>query len=120
MRTENETAKSPCGGRDVGAFRICKAFRKEPKSTERQHVEVAHNGIHHVEGQVLLALLDVPKIKLLATHTGCYGSLRLALFHSQTRYRGAKNLSWRVGFSRNVRSNWLGHTVIVADRFLLI
>src|ERR1700691_1918756 len=119
MRAEHKAARSPCGG-GGRAFRIHEFFSEQPESTQRQHIEVAHDGIHHVEGQVLLALLNVPKIKFLATHTGRYSSLRLALFHSQTRYREAKYFSWRIGFPRNIRSNRLGHTVIVADRSLLI
>ena len=78
MRAEHKAAKSPCGG-GGRAFRIHEFFSEQPESTQRQHIEVAHDGIHHVEGQVLLALLNVPKIKLLATHTGRYSSLRLAL-----------------------------------------
>jgi hypothetical protein len=72
--------------------------------------------VHYVEGQVLLALLNVPKIKRLATHGGRHSGLRFALLRSQMRYRGAKDFSWRIGFPRDVRSNRLGHIVIVADR----
>ena len=91
-----------------------------PKPTQGQHLKVAHNGEHHVERQVLLALFNVPQIKLLATYAERNSSLRLALPYSQLRYRQAKDLSWCTGLSRDVRSDPFSHTAIVTDSRRLI
>jgi len=108
------------GRRDKPILRACEALREGPKSTQGKHFKVVHNGEHHVERQVLLALFNVSQIKLLATYGGRNSGLRLALPYSQLRYRQAKDFSWRIGLSRYVCSNPFSHTAIVADSRRLI
>jgi hypothetical protein len=98
---------------------FCKFFGEDPKFAQRQHAEIVHDGIHKIEGEILLALLDIPKMELLTTDPGRDGGLRFAPSHSQLRNRQSKNFSWRAGSSRVVRTDGFGHTLIVAATFNL-
>jgi hypothetical protein len=94
--------------------RFSKIFGKGPKSTQGQHLEIVHDGIHEIEGEILLPLLDVPEMELLTAHPGRDSGLRFAPSDSQLRNRQSKDFSRRFGFPRVVRTDRFGHTVIVA------
>ena len=99
--------------------RFNKTLCESPKSAQGQHFEIAHDGIHEIEGEILLTLFDVPEMVLLAAHSWCNGGLRFTPPHTQLRNRQPKNFSWRVGSSRVICPNGFGHIVIVAIIFPL-
>jgi hypothetical protein len=105
--------------RELLTGRFSKILCESPKSAQGQHFEIAHDGIHEIEGEILLTLFDVPEMVLLAAYSRCDGGLGFTPSHTQLRNRQPKNFSWRIGPSRVVRTNGFGHIVIVAIIFTL-
>jgi hypothetical protein len=103
--------------RELLAGRFSKILCESPKSAQGQHFEIAHDGIHEFEGEILLPLFDVPEMVLLAAYSRCNGGLGFTPSHTQLRNRQPKNFSWRVGSSRVVCTNGFRHIVIVAIIF---
>jgi hypothetical protein len=99
--------------------RFGELFGESPKSTQWQHLEIIDYGVHKIEGEILLALFDVPEMEHITAHAGRDCGLRLTLPHSQFRDRQSEDLSWRIRSSWFVCPNRFGHTVIVATTFAL-
>ena len=95
------------------------AFREGPKSAQREHFEIVHDGIHEIEGEIFLPLFDVPEMIFLTTDSRRDSGLRFTPSNSQLRNRQSKDFPWRVGFSCVVRTDGFGHIVIVAVTFAL-
>jgi hypothetical protein len=105
--------------RELSTRRFSKTFCKSPKSAQGQHFEIAHDGVHEIKGEILLTLFDIPEMVLLAAYSGRDDGLGFTPSHAQFRNRQSKNLSWRIGPSRVIRTNGFGHMFIVAIVFPL-
>jgi hypothetical protein len=54
----------------LSAFRTGQILRKNPKPAQRQHLKIRCYGIHEVEGEVHLTLLNITEIELVAAKRG--------------------------------------------------
>ena len=95
------------------------AFREGPKSAQRQHFKIVHDGIHEIEGEIFLTLFHVPEMIFLTADSRGDSGLRFDPSNSQLRDCQSKDFPWRVGFSCVVRTDGFGHIVIVAATFAL-
>ena len=100
--------------RELLTGRFSKTLCESPKSAQGQHFEIAHDGIHEIEGEILLALLDVPEMIFFAANSRGNSGLRFTPIHSQFRDGQSKDLSWRIRSSRVVSADGFGHKAIVA------
>jgi hypothetical protein len=118
-QAENWSLAQLAGETEMLMGRFSKAFGEYPKSAQWQHFEIVHDGIHEIEGEIFLALLDVPEMELFTTDSRSDGGLRFPAPHSQFRDRQSKDFPWRAGSSCVVRTDRFGHIVIVAVTFIL-
>lgn len=65
-------------------------FSEMPKLAQRKHVEVVDDGVHEIEGEVLLTLLNITKVEFLAADSRCHCGLCFIAPHTQLCYRHSK------------------------------